>query len=77
MKRQRTSARLQRFERELQRIISAMKRRELHAVANELKTLDPNEVSFVLFELRNAITHLVRVELVRRDRRRRQQVLPL
>ena len=68
---------LQLFEEALRQRVGVMKTRQLHTALRELGRLKPEECSFVLGSIKGALEHLMRAELIRRDRRRRQQVLPL
>ena len=69
--------RLQRFEELLRGSVAALKTRQLHSALRELNRLKPEDCTYVLAAIKPALEHLVRAELVKRDRRRRQQVLAL
>jgi hypothetical protein len=66
---------LQRLEQEVTRVVGVMTRPQLRRALEETKRITPDNCSLVMFELRTAAAHLINVELIRRDRRRRQ--LPL
>jgi hypothetical protein len=67
---------LTKFERALFAITAAMTKRQLRTTRLECDKATTDNCSFVVFELRNLVRVMIDIELVRRDKRRRQQLLP-
>lgn len=65
------------FEHALFDVAQNLTKAELRRALREANAATDANCSFIVFELRGLITTLVHLELRRRDKRRRQQVLPL